>query len=71
MNIPSRLKQIANELEQLSIEIAAEKKNLSNTEDKQAAQNLSDDLFEIQSHLRTSMYWLTEAMFGEENKNHD
>lgn len=71
MNISSKLKQVANELEQLSIEIAAEKKNLSNAEDKQAAQNLSDDLFEIQSHLRTSMYWLTEAMFGEEDKNHD
>lgn len=66
MNIPSKLKQIANELEQLSIEIAAEKKNLSNSEDKQVAQNLSDDLFKIQSHLRTSMYWLAEAMFGEE-----
>lgn len=66
MNIPSKLKQVANELEQLSIEIAAEKKNLSNSEDKQVAQNLSDDLFEIQSHLRTSMYWLAEAIFGED-----
>lgn len=66
MNIPSKLKQVANELEQLSIEIAAEKKNLSNNDDKQAAQNLSDDLFEIQSHLRTSMYWLAEAIFGED-----
>lgn len=66
MNIPSKLKQIANELEQLSIEIAAEKKNLSNAEDKQATQNLSDDLFELQSNLRTSMYWLAEALFGEE-----
>lgn len=47
MNIPSKLKQVANELEQLSIEIAAKKKTLSNAEDKQAAQNLSDDLFEI------------------------
>lgn len=65
MNIPSKLKQVANELEQLSIEIAAKKKTLSNAEDKQAAQNLSDDLFEIQSHLRTSMYWVAEAMFGE------
>lgn len=71
MNIPSKLKQVANELEQLSIEIAAEKKNLPNIEDKQAAQNLSDDLFEIQSHLRTSMYWLTEAMFGEEGENNN
>ena len=66
MNIPSKLKQVANELEQLLIEIAAKKKTLSNAEDKQAAQNLSDDLFEIQSHLRTSMYWVAEAMFGEE-----
>lgn len=66
MNIPSKLKQVANELEQLSIEIAAEKKNLFNSDDKQAAQNLSDDLFEIQSHLRTSMYWVAEAMFGED-----
>ena len=66
MNIPSKLKQVANELEQLSIEIAAKKKSLPNAEDKQAAQNLSDDLFEIQSHLRTSMYWVAEAMFGEE-----
>lgn len=66
MSIPSKLKQVANELEQLSIEVAAEKKNLPNTEDKQAAQNLSDDLFEIQSHLRTSMYWVAEAMFGED-----
>lgn len=66
MNIPSKLKQVTNELEQLSIEIAAKKKTLSNAEDKQAAQNLSEDLFEIQSHLRTSMYWVAEAMFGEE-----
>lgn len=66
MNIPSKLKQVANELEQLSIEIAAKKKTLSSAEDKQAAQNLSDDLFEIQSYLRTSMYWVAEAMFGEE-----
>lgn len=66
MNIPSKLKQVANELEQLSIEIAAEKKSLSNSEDKQAAQNLNDDLFGIQSHLRTSMYWVAEAMFGED-----
>lgn len=66
MNIPFKLKQVANELEQLSIEIAAKKKTLSNAEDKQAAQDLSDDLFEIQSHLRTSIYWLAEDMFGED-----
>lgn len=66
MNIPFKLKQVANELEQLSIEIAAEKKNLSNNDDKQAAQDLSADLFELQSHLRTSIYWLAEAIFGED-----
>lgn len=65
MNIPFKLKQVANELEQLSIEIAAEKKNLPNNEDKQDAQYLSDELFKIQSHLRTSIYWLAEDMFGE------
>lgn len=65
MNIPFELKRVANELELLSIEIGAKIKDLPE-EDKQAAQNLSDDLFEFQSHLRTSMYWLSDVMFGEE-----
>lgn len=65
MNIPSKLRQVANELELLSMEIAAKKKDLPE-EDRQDAQNLSDDLFKFQSHLRTSMYWLADAMFGEE-----
>ena len=65
MNIPSKLRQVANELELLSMEIAAKKKDLPE-EDRQDAQNLSDDLFKFQSHLRTLMYWLADAMFGEE-----
>lgn len=64
-DIPSRLKRIANELELLSIDIGAKIKDLPE-EDRQDAQNLSDDLFKFQSHLRTSMYWLADAMFGEE-----
>ena len=65
MNIPSKLRQVANELELLSMEIAAKKKDLPE-EDRADAQQLSDDLFKFQSHLRTSMYWLADAMFGEE-----
>lgn len=65
MNIPFELKRVANELELLSIEIGAKIKDLPE-EDKQDAQNLSDDLFGFQSHLRTSMYWLADVMFGEE-----
>lgn len=65
MNIASKLRQVANELELLSMEVGAKIKDLPE-EDRQDAQNLSDDLFKFQSHLRTSMYWLADAMFGEE-----
>lgn len=65
MNIPFELRRVANELELLSIEIGGKIKDLPE-EDRADAQALSDKLFKYQSDLRTSMYWLSDAMFGEE-----
>lgn len=63
-SIAERLKKIAEEILQLSENIAATKKDAPE-DDREDIQELSDNLFEIQSRMRTSYFWLAQGIWDE------
>ena len=66
-SIAKRLMEIANEIYQLSIDVAATKKDAAE-DDREDIQELSDDLFEIQSRMRTGFFWLASEIWNYEDE---
>lgn len=66
-NIAKRLQTIADEIYQLSVDVAVAKKNATENDYKDI-QELSDDLFEIQSRMRTGFFWLASEIWNYEDK---
>ena len=62
-NIPKRIKELAKQIEQLSIDVAMMKQYTNDEDDKKDIQELSDDLFHIQSKMSYEYYSLAEALF--------
>ena len=63
-NIAKRLTEIADEILQLSEDVAATKKDAVE-DDRKDIQELSDNLFEIQSRMRTGFFWLAQEIWDE------
>lgn len=66
-NIAKRLQTIADEIYQLSVDVAVAKKDATENDYKDI-QELSDDLFEIQSRMRTGFFWLASEIWNYEDK---
>lgn len=62
-NIPQRIKELAKQIELLSVDVAAMKQYTNNEEDKKDIQELSDNLFYIQSKMSYEYYSLAEVIF--------
>lgn len=62
-NIPKRIKELAKQIEQLSIDVAMMKQYTNDEDDKKDIQELSDNLFHIQSMMLYEYYSLAEALF--------
>lgn len=62
-NIPKRMKELAKQIELLSIDVAVMKQYANNEDDKKDIQELSDGLFHIQSKMSYEYYVLAEALF--------
>lgn len=58
-NIAQKIESLANQIEQLSIEVARIKKTTADSNDIKKLQELSDKLFHIQSEMRYKCYPLT------------
>lgn len=63
-NIAKRLQTIADEIYQLSVDVAASKKDAAEY-DREDIQELSDNLFDIQSRMRTGFFWLASEIWDE------
>lgn len=63
-NIAKRLQAIADEIYQLSVDVAASKKDAAD-DDRENIQELSDNLFDIQSRMRTGFFWLASEIWKE------
>ena len=63
-SIAESLNEIAEEILQLSEDVAATKKDAAE-DDRKDIQELSDNLFEIQSRLRTGFFWLAQDIWEE------
>lgn len=66
-NIAKRLQIIANEIYQLSVDVAASKKDAAE-DDCRDIQELSDNLFDIQSRMRTEFFWLASEIWNCEDE---
>lgn len=62
-NIPKRIKELAKQIEQLSIDVAMMKQYTNDEDDKKDIQELSDGLFHIQSKMFYEYYALAEVLF--------
>lgn len=62
-NIPKRIKELAKQIELLSVDVAVMKQYTNDEDDKKDIQELSDDLFRIQSKMSYEYYSLAEALF--------
>lgn len=62
-NIPERIKELAKQIELLSVDVAVMKQYTNDEDDKKDIQELSDDLFHIQSKMFYEHYSLAEALF--------
>lgn len=62
-NIPERIKELAKQIEQLSIDVAMMKQYTNDEDDKKVIQELGDDLFHIQSKMSYEYYSLAESLF--------
>lgn len=65
MNIAQRIKEVADQVLQLSADVAQMSQNISNEEDLDALRALSDRLFHEQSVMRYEDYWLVQDIFDE------
>lgn len=64
-NITERIKELANQVLQLSIDVACMKKQTTNSEDADDIQKMSDELFHIQSEMRYEYYPLAQDIWGD------
>lgn len=62
-NVPQRIKDIAKELEELSKEAYRARYDRDSDSYRMLAQELSDELFQIQSKLAYQCYWKAEELF--------
>lgn len=62
-NVPQRIKDIAKELEELSKEVYRARYDHEDNSSKMLSQELSDELFQIQSKLAYQCYWKAEELF--------
>lgn len=62
-NIPQRIKELAKQIELLSVDVAVMKQYTNDEEDKKDIQELSDDLFHIQSKMFYEYYSLAKVLF--------
>lgn len=62
-NIPKRIKELAKQIELLSVDVAVTKQFTNDEDDKKDIQELSDNLFHIQSKMSYEYYALVEALF--------
>lgn len=61
--VPKKIKEIADQIEKLSITVGNLKKFAENEDDAVAMQNLSDNLFSIQSKMRYEYYFLAQGLW--------
>lgn len=63
-SIAQRIKELADQIEQLSIDVACMKQT-ANSDDINDIQNLSDELFHDQSKMHYEYYSLAQAIWGD------
>lgn len=63
-SIAQRIKELADQIEQLSIDVACMKQT-ANPDDINDIQNLSDELFHDQSKMYYEYYSLAQAIWGD------
>lgn len=63
-SIAQRIKELADQIEQLSIDVAC-MKQAANPDDINDIQNLSDELFHDQSKMHYEYYSLAQAIWGD------
>lgn len=63
-SIAQRIKEIADQVEQLSIDIAS-MKQFADSDDVNDIQLLSDQLFHDQSKMHCGYYYLAQAIWGD------
>lgn len=63
-SIAQRIKELADQMEQLSIDVACMKQT-ANPDDINDIQNLSDELFHDQSKMYYEYYSLAQAIWGD------
>lgn len=63
-SIAQRIKELADQIEQLSIDMARMKET-ADPDDVNDIQELSDELFHDQSKMRHGYYYLAQAIWGD------
>ena len=63
--IAQKIKKLADQMEQLSIDVARRKQGVINQDDLEDIQELSDRLFAKQSELRYDDYFLAKGLWEE------
>ena len=63
--IAQKIKELADQMEQLSIDVARRKQGVINQDDLEDIQELSDRLFAKQSELRYDDYFLARGLWEE------
>ena len=63
-SIAQRIKELADQMEQLSIDMARMKET-ANPDDVNDIQDLSDELLHDQSKMRHGYYYLAQAIWGD------
>ena len=63
-SIAQRIKELADQMEQLSIDMARMKET-ADPDDVNDIQELSDELFQDQSKMRQGYYYLAQAIWGD------
>ena len=63
-SIAQRIKELADQIEQLSIDVARMKET-ADPDDVNDIQDLSDELFHDQSNMHYGYYYLAQAIWGD------
>lgn len=64
-DIATRLRELAKQIEQLSADVAKMKQTVTDPDDINDIQELSDNLFSIQSKMNYEYYSLAQAIWGD------
>lgn len=64
-DIATRLRELAKQIEQLSADVAKIKQTATDPDDINDIQELSDNLFSIQSKMNYEYYSLAQAIWGD------